>query len=1135
MAPNARFCPACGTAATESAPPAPANHDAPVAERRITSVLFADLVGFTPLSEARDAEEVRELLSSYFAECRTVIGRYGGTVEKFIGDAVMAVWGVPVAHEDDAERAVRAGLELVDAVAAMGESVGAPGLAMRVGVVTGEVAVTLGATAEGMVAGDAVNTAARVQAAAEPGQLWVDEATRHLTISAVSFVDRGEHSLKGKAGPVRLWQARAVMAEMGGGQRADGLEAPLAGRVHDLRLLKEIFHAAEETRRPRLVVLDGQAGVGKSRLAWEFEKYVDGLSADVRWHRGRCLSYGDGVAFWALAEAVRSRLGLVDADSTETFENRLDASLAELVPDPDERRWIQPRLAALVGTRTTGSYAREDLFAAWSTFLERVGAEDPVVLLVDDAQYADDGLLDFVDHVLGAISCGIFILALARPELLERRPGLGGRRATVIHLEPLDDEPMGQLIDGLVVDLPDTLRATLVERAEGVPLYAVETVRALIDRDIVIPRDGHYVVSDDAQLELADIGAPASLQALVAARLDALTSEQRRVVAAASVLGASFTHEGLAALVGESPGLDDTLAELRTREIIAVEQDRFSAERGQFRFVQGVVRQVALATQSKRDRKARHLAAADHLLTLKDEDDLAVVIAQHLLDACDASSSGDADIESLNARACDQLERAARRASALGAPAEARQLLEDALRRATDDDDTARLHLLAGEAASSAGDYRGAVGHADRARAAFDALGRGVDAGIAAGAQAYNLTMLSELSQAVELAEPRWDALQGVPGAERALIRLAQALGRAEGDLGHLDRSAFYQERRLMMAEADGNPEVLAQALINQGVSLMSRGAPVAAASLVETAADIARSHDLPVVLAHALNNVSSLLNSRDLPTALAASQEGLDVARRVGDSGFIDYTRFNLAVGLWFAGRLGLARKEVEQLKDTASVPLLRLAAAGLECRLADAMGGPLPTIPEYEQTHNEAELGGRADLGLWHALAASDHAGAARLAEESVTHAIAFAGIDDDFMWIWPPAVQAALTSGDLALAQRLMDPVDSASPGLVSAAVRAQWHYLRGLIAAARGDDSSEAERELRIGIEALGSFGCVGFSARAQEDLGHWLVGQRRAEEAASLLDRARTTYAEIGALGWLARLDARLEDTADALT
>lgn len=1106
-----------------------------MAERRVTSVLFGDLVGFTPLSESRDAEEVRELLSAYFNDCRTVVSRYGGTVEKFIGDAVMAVWGVPVAHEDDAERAVRAGLELIESVSALGERVGAPGLAMRVGVVTGEVAVTLGATSEGMVAGDAVNTAARVQSVAESGQVWVDESTRALTASAVRFADRGGHVVKGKSEPVHLWQARSVVAEIGGGQRVDGLEAPLAGRVRDLRLVKELFHSAEESRRPRMVVLDGEPGVGKSRLAWEFEKYVDGLSGSVRWHRGRCLSYGDGVAFWALAEALRSRLGLVESDSEEALGERLDASLAEFVTDPDERRWIRPRLGALVGTGAVGSFAREDLFAAWATFLERVGSDDPVVLVIDDAQYADDGLLDFIDHVLNSICCGIFILALARPELLARRSDLGGRRATVVHLDPLDDAAMADLVDGLVAGLPEDARSTLVERSEGIPLYAVETVRSLIDRDIVVPRDGIYVLAEGVTLDMAEIGAPASLQALVAARLDALTPEERRIVADASVLGASFTREGIAALAGNSPGLDDVLTALRRKEILSVEQDRFSAERGRFRFVQGVVRHVARATQSKRDRKARHLAAADYLLAMSAGEDLAVVIAQHLLDAGEASSMGDPDVDSLTRRACEQLELAARRALALGAPADARQLLELALQQTTDLEDQARLHLAASAAATNAGDYRGAADHADNATTAFDAVGSPVDAGIAAGTRGYNLALLSEASRAIDVAEPRWDLLQGVRGAEPALIRLAETLGRAYSDLGQLDRGAFFGDRRLMIAEAAGEPEELAKAMIFQGVSMMTRGAPATARSFVESAAGIARSHDFPVVLAHALNNLSSLLNSRDLPAALEASQEGLDLARRLGTAGFIDYTRINLAIGLWSAGRLHEAQDEVAELKATATIPLLRLAATLLECRLADAFGVPLPAIPEYEDSDNEADLGARADLALWHALSAGDAVEAARLAEESITHLLSVSGIDDDFLWLWPPAVRAAISAGDIAMAERLMAPVDSAAPGIVSTAVRAHWHHLRGLMAAARGADPEEAESELRLGILALAAFGSVGFRAQAEEDLGCWLRAHDRHDAGTALLRRARATYEQIGAVGWLARLDTRAGDSVSMAT
>ena len=300
---GARFCHECGTAlggearaagavsaataaGASAARPRPATTE-PEAERRLVTVLFADLVGFTPFAEERDAEEVRETLSRYFDLSQQVIARYGGTVEKFIGDAVMAVWGAPVAFEDDAERAVRAGLELIDAVQALGG-----GIQARAGVLTGEAAVTIGATNQGMVAGDIVNTASRLQSAAAPGTVLVGEATQRAASGAVVFEPAGEQVLKGKAAPVPAWRALRVVAERGGRNRAETLEAPFVGRDVELRLLKDLFHATGRERRARLVSITGIGGIGKSRLAWEFLKYIDGLVETVWWHHGRSPAYG---------------------------------------------------------------------------------------------------------------------------------------------------------------------------------------------------------------------------------------------------------------------------------------------------------------------------------------------------------------------------------------------------------------------------------------------------------------------------------------------------------------------------------------------------------------------------------------------------------------------------------------------------------------------------------------------------------------------------------------------------------------------------------------------------------------------------------------------------------------------------
>jgi class 3 adenylate cyclase/tetratricopeptide (TPR) repeat protein len=1123
-----RFCNECG-AALDAAPgdlvgaPARAGEH-PVAERRVTSVLFGDLVGFTPLSESRDAEEVRELLSRYYSECRTVVARYGGQVEKFIGDAVMAVWGVPLAHEDDAERAVRAGLELVQATVDLGDDVGAPGLAMRVGVVTGEVAVTLGAQGEGMVAGDAVNTAARVQSAAEPGSVWVDEATRSLTAAAIAFEDAGEHALKGKAEPARLWRAVSVVSEVGGGQRMDGLEAPLTGRAREMRLVKELFHATDESQRPRLVVVDGDPGVGKSRLAWEFFKYIDGLSDTVRWHRGRCLSYGDGVAFWALAEAIRARLGLVETDSGEVVAEHLEQGLAEFVPDADERDWLRPRLAALVAAGAAGEFAREDLFAGWTTFLERVGAGDPVVLVIDDAQYADNGLLDFVEHLLATARAGVLVLALARPELLARRPDLGGRRATVIRLDPLDDAAMATLVDGLVHGLPAETRTALVARAEGVPLFAVETVRALIDRDAVVPHEGRYVPADGIPVDLASIGAPASLQAVVAARLDSLAPQERQVIADASVLGLSFTRDSLAAVSNEEVDLDQALTSLQRKEILAVQVDRFSAERGQYRFVQSVMRQVAYATQSRRDRKARHLAAADYLSGQPDTgDDLAVVIAQHLLDAVDASASTDTDLAELTRRARDLLERAARRGRRLGSPAEAQRLLESALTRADDPGDRARLHQAAASSAFDAGDYAGAVHHAAEAEARYDTLGEPVDAGVAAATRALALTSLGDNSGSIEVAEPRWKALDGTAGAEPALLQLAAALSTAHEYLGDHYVGAGYAERRIRLAEAVDDAASLASAQIALGIHFWETGAPITGHGLLELAASTAREHGDNAVLARALNNLTTLQVGRDLGAALASGREGIAAARRSGVRRLIEITTCNYVLALWTAGRLDDTRAVLTESEETTGDPVIILMNATVEAWLAQAEGLPLPVGPDTLASDDETSLAWQDCLALMHAQAEGDTVAAARTAQACMTHLLAASGIEDDFVHLWPRLVQAAVDAGDLALADRLLEPVTGAAAGIVSPALAAQCHRLVGLVAAARGGEPERVEAELRAAVDALEAFGAAGLHARAEEELGRWLHDQGRDADARPLLASAAATYRDMAAAGWLSEL------------
>ena len=465
-----------------------------------------------------------ELLSRYFESARLVIERFGGTVEKFIGDAVMAVWGTPVAREDDAERAVRAALDLVAAVSALGEQMGIADLRARAAVLTGEAAVTIGAEGQGMVAGDLVNAASRIQSLAEPGIVLVGERTRRATEAAIGYEDAGTHELKGKSEPVAVWRALRVIAARRGERRTVGLEAPFVGREAELRLVKELFHSAADERRARLVSVTGLAGVGKSRLTWEFEKYLDGLVGDAWWHRGRCLAYGEGVTYWALAEMVRMRARIAEGEPADTALEKLQATIADHVDDPEERSWLEPRLAHLLGLTERTAPDREDLFSAWRLFFERLAAAAPTVLVFEDLQWADTALTEFIEYLLEwSRAHPLFVVTLARPEIADKHPtwGAGKRDFTSLFLEPLPAAATDELLQGLVPGLPGELRSKIRDRAEGIPLYAVEIVRMLLDRRL-LERDGDDYRPTGA---IDALEVPETLHALIAARLDGLVPD----------------------------------------------------------------------------------------------------------------------------------------------------------------------------------------------------------------------------------------------------------------------------------------------------------------------------------------------------------------------------------------------------------------------------------------------------------------------------------------------------------------------------------------------------------------------------------------------------------------------------------
>jgi len=707
--PGVKFCGECGAplpadaGSQEAAKPIVAAR-APTAERRVVSVLFADLVGFTSLSESRDAEDVRDLLTRYFDLCRDLVAQYGGTIEKFIGDAVMAVWGAPLAQEDDAERAVRTALELTKSIAALGAEVGAPELRARAGVLTGEAAVTIGAQGQGMVAGDLVNTASRIQSAAQPGEVFVGDSTRRATDASIAYEDTGEHNLKGKSEPMRLWRAARVVSGIAGAQKTEGLEAPFVGRDRELRLIKDLFHATADESKAHLVSLTGIAGIGKSRLIWEFFKYIDGVASLFRWHRGRCLAYGEGVTYWALAEMVRTRAGIVEGEDQQSALGKLREALEQSVPDPEERRFLEPRLAHLLGLEEHSARDREELFSAWRLFYERLSEEMPTIMVFEDVQWADASLLDFIEYLLETSRTSrIFIVTLGRPELSSKRPswGAGKRGMTTLYLEPLSQQAMVELMNGFVPGLPEEARDRILERAEGVPLYAVETVRMLLDRGLLVQEGLVYRLN--GAIEALEV--PETLHALIAARLDGLTGDERRLVQDAAVLGKTFMRPSLAALSGITEAeLDPLLGELVRKEVFSLQADVRSPERGQYGFVQDLVRQVAYDTLSKKDRKSRHLAAARDLEERwgEEEEEIVEVLASHYLNAVQLFPDAEDAVE-IKSRARDKLERAGARASSLAATLEAQHYYEQAANLAEDPVVKASLLEQAGQMAFNGG------------------------------------------------------------------------------------------------------------------------------------------------------------------------------------------------------------------------------------------------------------------------------------------------------------------------------------------------------------------------------------------------------------------------------------------------
>ncbi len=1121
---EARFCDRCGAALEAASPSVPAapvqTREAPVAERRLVSVLFADLVGFTTWSESRDAEQTRDLLSRYFELARTLISRYGGTVEKFIGDAVMAVWGTPVATESDGERAVRAALDLVASIPELD-----PALQARAGVLTGEAAVTIGAEGEGMVAGDLVNTASRIQSEAEPGTVLAGEVTRRATEQAIVYETAGTYELKGKSEPVELWRALRVVSGVGGTLKSAGLEAPFVGRDREVKLIKELFHGCAEERRAHLVSVTGLAGIGKSRLVWEFYKYFDGIVEQIYWHRGRCLAYGEGVAYWALADMVRMRCLIGEDEQPASARGKLAATLEEHLLDPEERAFVEPRLAHLLGLEEAATGDRQDLFAAWRLFFERLAEVNPTVLAFEDMQWADTSLLDFVEYLLEwSRDHPLYVITLARPELQERHPGWGAgqRNFTSLYLEPLSQAAMEELLEGLVPGLPERLRGQIMARAEGVPLYAVETVRMLLDRGLLAQEGPVYRPTG----EIETLEVPETLHALIAARLDGVSAEERRLLQDGAVLGKTFTLRALEALSGTpAEELEPLLSGLVRKEVLGVQSDPRSPERGQYGFLQDLVRHVAYETLSKRERKSRHLAAAAQIeQAFAQEEEVAEVLASHYLAAFEADPEAD-DAQAVKAKAGEMLSRAGERASSLGAPEEGRRYYEQAAALADEPLAEAALLEQAGRLALQANRAAEARERIERALAIYEDAGETQAAARASAALAdVDLTdgrldeAAARLDQAVEQLE------QGAPNA--ALAAALAQLGRVRA-LGHWETAAAPLERALTLAERLQLPDVFVEALTSKAVGLLRQGRLAEARILLEAAGERAHAEQLYESALRAQNNLAVVLEASDrYAEAFEFSERNLGLARRRGDRRWESNMRVGVLIQLFLLGRwdeaLAIAAEEGPLVAtENARMSMLTIALVHCERGALEPARALLTTYDALSDSDNPQARAGyagvdarllRGEARHAEALAAAERALALR-GELSVSHtAIKLALVE---------ATEAALALDHLDKAEALLAIPESLDPGELTPFLQANTARLRARFDAVRGNHE-RVEESLRSAAVLFREFGLAFDLAVTQLEHAEWLGAQGRTDDAQPLLTEARQAFGELKATPWLER-------------
>jgi class 3 adenylate cyclase/predicted ATPase len=914
-------------------------------ERKVVTVVFCDLVGFTARAESMDPEDVEALLRPYHERVRAELERHGGTVEKFIGDAVMALFGAPTAHEDDPERAVRAAL-------AIREFALEDGLELRVGITTGEALVSLDArpdAGEGMASGDVVNTAARLQSAAPVNGVIVDETTYRATRNAIDYEDTTPVEAKGKSEPVSVWQARAAHARFGV-DVAHEARSNLVGRERELGVVRDAFERARHERTPQLLTLVGVPGIGKSRLVYELQRIVDADPELITWRQGRCLAYGDGVTLWALAEIVKAQAGIAEQDKDHDVAEKLRRATAESLPQSDAA-WVESHLLALVGLAEEtelGGDRRNEAFSAWRRFLEGLAEQRPLVVVFEDLHWADEALLDFVDELVDWLTdVPMLVVATARPELLERRPGWGGGKlnATTLALAPLTNDETAQLLAGVLgtpVVSAET-QSALLDRAGGNPLYAEQFAELYVERG-----------------STEELALPETLQGIIAARLDGLAVDEKGLLLDAAVVGKVFWTGALGRDESEATATFHALE----RKGFVRRQRRSSVEgQSEVAFAHALVRDVAYGQIPRAERASKHRRVAEWIESLGRPEDHSEMLAYHWRSALDLARASGRDDDHLVSRARLALRDAGDRAFGLNNHAAAASLYEDALGLWPESDaDRPDLMFRYARALHYGYDEERREQALQQAR---DALVSAGNTDLAAEAETY-LAYVSWDRGHGELVREHLQRAEELVGdsVSPAAARVLATSARMRGIADEHDEGLRLGIRAVAMAEQLGLDEILAHALTTVGMSknVIDEGSGVADMERGLTIALEAGSR----VASSTLNNlaVQSLI-AGDLPRADELYREGLRVAERFGDRSSARFIGANLIWVDWARGRWDRATPAADEFIrecEEGSPHTLEHGTRSLRAMMRRARGDVVGALADHQRAVELARERGEA-----------------------------------------------------------------------------------------------------------------------------------------------------------------------------